>query len=141
MLITLYCNLIGTANIPAVHTKTCPNTPDVCFPSPLFGARNIRARTTYIRLARETTKVIYREGTDTISNFFLEYELRAILCSIVTHNYYSYVCVYSFETTNYTKYISYHDSMAAKKQSCELRELQIEKAYGTYRSISYIIYS
>ena len=52
MLITRYCNLIGTANIPAVHTKTYPNTPDVFFPSPLFGARNIRARAKYVGLAR-----------------------------------------------------------------------------------------
>ena len=53
MLITRYCNLIGTANIPAVHTKTCPNTPDVFFPLPSFRrAQYTCARK--IRLARET---------------------------------------------------------------------------------------
>ena len=36
MLITQYCNLIGTANVPAAHTKTCPNTPDVFSPLPSF---------------------------------------------------------------------------------------------------------
>ena len=48
MLITRYCNLIGTANIPAAHTKTCQT---YFFPSPLFGARNIRARAKYVQLA------------------------------------------------------------------------------------------
>ena len=53
MLIIRYCNLIGTANIPAVHTKTCPNTPDVFFPLPSFRrAQYTCARK--IRLARET---------------------------------------------------------------------------------------
>ena len=53
MLITRYCNLIGTANIPAVHTKTCPNTPDVFSPLPSFRrAQYTCARK--IRLARET---------------------------------------------------------------------------------------
>ena len=53
MLITRYCNLIGTANIPAVYTKTCPNTPDVFFPLPSFRrAQYTCARK--IRLTRET---------------------------------------------------------------------------------------
>ena len=51
MLIARFCNLIGTANIPAVHTKTCPNTPDVFFPLPSFRrAQYTCARK--IRLAR-----------------------------------------------------------------------------------------
>ena len=54
MLITRYCNLIGTANIPAVHTKTCPNTPDVFFPLPSFRRAHYTCARK-IRLARETT--------------------------------------------------------------------------------------
>ena len=53
MLITRYCNVIGTANIPEAHTKTCLNTPDVCFPLPSFRrAQYTCARN--VRLARET---------------------------------------------------------------------------------------
>ena len=56
MLITRFCNLIGTANIPAAHTKTCPNTPNVCFDLPSFRrAQYTCARN--IRLARETNTV------------------------------------------------------------------------------------
>ena len=53
MLITRYCNLIGIANIPAAHIKTCPNTPDVCFPLPSFRCVQYTC-TCSIRLARET---------------------------------------------------------------------------------------
>ena len=64
MLITRYCNLIGTANIPAVHTKTCPNTPDVFSPLPSFRRAQYMCARKYAWLARLGAGVVVRRYID-----------------------------------------------------------------------------